>query len=120
MDLTFAVAFPIVAAVVLTVGGLALGIVVRRWVVPRLVRSAQATRAGVDDVLVAALLGPLVLWFTMLVLSVIMRGREVTDQYLIRHEFMKRLHHRYLAEGIDLPRVGMALPPRRLEAPPAS
>ena len=35
--------------------------------------------------------------------SVILRGKEFTSQYLIRHEFIKRLHRRYRAEGIDLP-----------------
>jgi small-conductance mechanosensitive channel len=36
-------------------------------------------------------------------LSVILRGREVVDQYLIRHEFIKRLHRRYKTEGIEIP-----------------
>ncbi len=35
--------------------------------------------------------------------SVILRGREFTDQYLITHEFVKRLHERYRAEGIEIP-----------------
>jgi small-conductance mechanosensitive channel len=35
--------------------------------------------------------------------SVILRGREVVDQYLIRHEFIKRLHERYRREGIVIP-----------------
>lgn len=35
--------------------------------------------------------------------SVILRGREVVDQYLIRHEFIKRLHERYRCEGIVIP-----------------
>jgi small-conductance mechanosensitive channel len=35
--------------------------------------------------------------------TVILRGRETTDQYLIRHEFIKRLHRRYRAEGIEIP-----------------
>jgi small-conductance mechanosensitive channel len=35
--------------------------------------------------------------------SVILRGREFTDQYLITHEFIKRLHRRYRAEGIEIP-----------------
>jgi small-conductance mechanosensitive channel len=35
--------------------------------------------------------------------TVILRGREVVDQYLIRHEFIKRLHRRYQAEGIEIP-----------------
>lgn len=35
--------------------------------------------------------------------SVILRAGEVTAQYLIVHEFIKRLHRRYRAEGIDIP-----------------
>lgn len=36
-------------------------------------------------------------------LSVNLRGREVVDQYLIRHEFIKRLHRRYREAGIRIP-----------------
>ncbi len=35
--------------------------------------------------------------------SVILRGDECTDQYLIKHEFIKRLHERYGKEGIEIP-----------------
>jgi small-conductance mechanosensitive channel len=35
--------------------------------------------------------------------SVILRAHEFTDQYLIKHEFIKRLHHRYQQEGIEIP-----------------
>ncbi len=35
--------------------------------------------------------------------TVIMRGNEFTDQYLIKHEFIKRLHERYNQEGIEIP-----------------
>lgn len=35
--------------------------------------------------------------------SVILRGREFTDQFLIKHEFVKRLHKRYQSEGIEIP-----------------
>lgn len=35
--------------------------------------------------------------------NVIMRGKEFTDQGLITHEFIKRLHKRYDKEGIDIP-----------------
>ena len=35
--------------------------------------------------------------------SVILRGREYVDQYLIMHEFIKRLHRRYRDEGIEIP-----------------
>lgn len=35
--------------------------------------------------------------------NVVMRGKEFTDQGLITHEFIKRLHKRYSAEGIDIP-----------------
>ena len=36
-------------------------------------------------------------------LTVILLAREVTAQYLIKHEFIKRLHRRYRAEGIEIP-----------------
>lgn len=35
--------------------------------------------------------------------SVILRGREFVDQYSIKHEFIKRLHRRFNAEGIEIP-----------------
>ena len=35
--------------------------------------------------------------------TVILRGREYVDQYLIKHEFIKRLHERYQREGIEIP-----------------
>ena len=35
--------------------------------------------------------------------SVIMRGKEFVDNYLIKHEFIKRLHKRYAQEGIVIP-----------------
>jgi small-conductance mechanosensitive channel len=35
--------------------------------------------------------------------TVIMRGGEFVDQYLIKHEFVKRLHERYRAEKIEIP-----------------
>jgi small-conductance mechanosensitive channel len=35
--------------------------------------------------------------------NVILRGREYVSQYLIRHEFIKRLHQRYNEEGIVIP-----------------
>jgi small-conductance mechanosensitive channel len=35
--------------------------------------------------------------------SVILRGREFTDQFLIKHEFIKRLHEHYQQEGIEIP-----------------
>lgn len=35
--------------------------------------------------------------------SVILRAREFVDQYLIKHEFIKRLHQRYKKEGIIIP-----------------
>jgi small-conductance mechanosensitive channel len=42
--------------------------------------------------------------------TVILRAREYVDQYLIRHEFVKRLRARYEAEGI------VAAPDRTLAA----
>ncbi len=35
--------------------------------------------------------------------TVILRGREFTDNYLIKHEFIKRLHKRYAQEGLVIP-----------------
>jgi len=35
--------------------------------------------------------------------TVILRAREFVDQYLIKHEFIKRLHARYKQEGIVIP-----------------
>ena len=35
--------------------------------------------------------------------SVNLRAKEFTDQYLIKHEFIKRLHKRYNKEGIVMP-----------------
>ncbi|MFR9777212.1 mechanosensitive ion channel family protein [Micromonospora sp. MS34] len=35
--------------------------------------------------------------------SVILRATEYSAQYLITHEFIKRLHRRYRAEGIEIP-----------------
>lgn len=35
--------------------------------------------------------------------TVILRGREFVDSFLIKHEFIKRLHERYQEEGITIP-----------------
>ncbi len=35
--------------------------------------------------------------------TVILRAKEYVDQYLIKHEFIKRLHKRYREEGIEIP-----------------
>lgn len=35
--------------------------------------------------------------------SVNLRGREFTDQHLVKHEFIKRLQRRYAQEGIEIP-----------------
>lgn len=35
--------------------------------------------------------------------TVILRAKEFTDQFLIKHEFIKRLHKRYKEEGITIP-----------------
>jgi small-conductance mechanosensitive channel len=45
--------------------------------------------------------------------TVIMRATEVVSQYLLRHEFIKRLHERYRREGIVIP-----FPMRTLELTP--
>jgi small-conductance mechanosensitive channel len=36
-------------------------------------------------------------------LTVILRVKEFVDQYLIKHEFIKKLHERYAKEGIVIP-----------------
>ncbi len=35
--------------------------------------------------------------------TVILRTNEFINQYLIKHEFIKRLHKRYREEGIEIP-----------------
>jgi small-conductance mechanosensitive channel len=45
--------------------------------------------------------------------SVIMRAHEFVDNYLMKHEFIKRLHARYQQEGIVIP-----WPIRTLDIPP--
>ena len=35
--------------------------------------------------------------------TVILRCKQFTDQYIIKHEFVKRLHRRYEEEGIQIP-----------------
>ncbi|MFH1889017.1 MAG: mechanosensitive ion channel family protein [Candidatus Omnitrophota bacterium] len=35
--------------------------------------------------------------------TVILRAKEFVDQYLVKHEFVKRLHERYTKEGIVIP-----------------
>ncbi|MBU1752353.1 mechanosensitive ion channel family protein, partial [bacterium] len=35
--------------------------------------------------------------------TVILRAKEFVDQYLLKHEFIKRLHERYGKEGIVIP-----------------
>lgn len=54
-------------------------------------------------------------------MTVILGVGEFSDQYRIRHEFIKRLHKRYLAEGISIPapRRTVALQPGTLGTPNA-
>ena len=33
----------------------------------------------------------------------ILRAKEFVDNYLVKHEFIKRLHKRYAKEGINIP-----------------
>lgn len=35
--------------------------------------------------------------------TVVLRGKEFTNQFLLKHEFVKRLHRRYNSEGIVIP-----------------
>jgi small-conductance mechanosensitive channel len=50
--------------------------------------------------------------------SVLLRAREFVDQYLVRHEFLKRLHKRFVDEGITIP--NKPLPQRQDETPPSA
>lgn len=50
--------------------------------------------------------------------SVVLRAREFTDQQVIKHEFVKRLHARYAAEGIAIPLRAIAQPRHESPAPP--
>ena len=45
--------------------------------------------------------------------SVILRAQEFVDQFLIKHEFVKRLHKRFAAEGIAIPIKSIAQRQRR-------
>lgn len=47
--------------------------------------------------------------------TVNLRGQEFVDQYLIKHEFVKRLHKRFSAEGIAIPIKSLA---QRHDVPP--
>ena len=49
--------------------------------------------------------------------SVVLRAKEFVDQYLIKHEFVKRLHKRFAAEGIAIPIKSLA---QRPDNPPPS
>ena len=49
--------------------------------------------------------------------AVNLRGQEFVDQYLIKHEFVKRLHKRFSAEGIAIPIKSLA---QRHDVPPPS
>ncbi|MDP3722917.1 MAG: mechanosensitive ion channel family protein [Candidatus Omnitrophota bacterium] len=56
--------------------------------------------------------------------TVILRAKEFVDQYLLTHEFVKRLHTRYDQEGITIPfpirTIHMQPAERSQAAPPAS
>ena len=54
--------------------------------------------------------------------SVIMRGKQFTDQFMVKHEFVKRLQARYDSEGITIPfpmRTLVVREPVRIEPPAA-
>jgi small-conductance mechanosensitive channel len=53
-------------------------------------------------------------------LNVIMRARNFTDQYLVKHEFIKRLHARYVREGIEIPFPQRAVHLIRTRSSPSS
>ena len=56
--------------------------------------------------------------------SVTLRSNDFVAQYLIKHEFLKRLQERYAREGIDVPRSMRVFtaprPPETLAAPPGA
>ena len=66
MDVGLSILVPIAVSLALTLAGLALGLILRRQVIPRLSRAAGETAVPKDDVVGAALRGPVVLWSTML------------------------------------------------------
>ncbi|HSK08611.1 MAG TPA: mechanosensitive ion channel family protein [Vicinamibacterales bacterium] len=49
--------------------------------------------------------------------SVIMRGKEYTDQFLVKHEFVRRLHERFDREGIVIPFPIRTIAQREAAAP---
>jgi small-conductance mechanosensitive channel len=53
--------------------------------------------------------------------SVILRAQEFTNQYLIKHEFIKRLHRHYDREGIEIPfPIRTVIMPDRADPPPVT
>lgn len=66
MELNLSTLVPLAIFVGLALAGLMMGLVIRRWLIPQLSRAAAGTRWGGDDVIIAALRGPVVLWSTML------------------------------------------------------
>src|SRR5512146_3215304 len=89
--------------IVLTLVGLLLGVLVRRTVLPRLVRAAARTSSPADDAVVAALRGPVVLWCGVtglyLGLQLVEPPRpfgHIAQQILVvTHEFINRLYQGY-------------------------
>jgi small-conductance mechanosensitive channel len=55
---------------------------------------------------------------TSVTFSVGLRAREFSDQFLLKHEFIKRLHARYAKEGIVIPHTALPLDARLSLAPP--
>ena len=47
--------------------------------------------------------------------NVVLRAKHFTDQFLLRHEFIKRLHARYEQEGITIPFPIRTIAPRKGE-----
>jgi small-conductance mechanosensitive channel len=66
MRFEFSTFVPVAVWVGLTLLGLGFGLLIRRALIPRLARAAAGTSTGADDLVVAALRGPVVLWSTML------------------------------------------------------
>jgi small-conductance mechanosensitive channel len=66
MEVSLSTLIPVAVSAALTLAGLVAGLIIRRLVIPRLARAMAGSAARADDILVAALRGPVVLWSTML------------------------------------------------------
>lgn len=68
------------APAALAAAGVVAGLIARRVVLPRIARAAERSAWKYDDVLVEAVKGPLVLWFTLLGLRAAVRSLPLADR----------------------------------------